>query len=380
MDNYRSIANNLESAMDVALHDYFGVSNLGDIIRNNPKRRPLSVRINNTMLSLSVKPGESPAYDFSPTLPTRVFVSRDDLDSLKMAGLESTITDWANFLATKMWLAMLEENNLPMKTISYIPAYRSGLLQSWDMIFRFSLRLFTLDWLRSNFPQLTTRPTGVLFDFLDEIFTAGTAPPGVANEAMQPAIDLLEREILEGNAFVGDITKGESLVNYQQGKQGYPLSLSSSMFAELASLDILLRRKIRPGDFVIIDEPEAHLHPENQRLIARVVVRLVRTGVRVVCPTHSSLFLHQVSNHLLASSASSEVWSALGFTDSDLISQEDVGVYLFSRSRGGTQIHPVPIEPGFGILEDEFLRVVEEIGAESFTLSDAALSSHSVRS
>jgi predicted ATPase len=143
------------------------------------------------------------------------------------------------------------------------------------------------------------------------------------------------------------------------------------MVAELAPLDILLRRRLRPGDFLIIDEPEAHLHPENQRRIARVIVRLVRVGVRVVCTTHSSTFLHQISNHLLASAASADARMSLGFDKNDVIVSDEVGVYLFGKSKAGTRVRSVPIEPGFGISEDEFVRVAEEIGDESYTLASA---------
>jgi hypothetical protein len=59
----------------------------------------------------------------------------------------------------------------------------------------------------------------------------------------------------------------------------------------------------------------------------------------------------------------------LGFTEDDLLKPEDVGVYLFERREDGTHIKPVPIEPGFGIAEDEFVRVAEEIGEETYRLS-----------
>ena len=88
-----------------------------------------------------------------------------------------------------------------------------------------------------------------------------------------------------------------------------------------------------------------------------------------MCTTHSPTILHQVSNHVLAGRASSRKRSKLGFSEEDLLAEEDVGVYLFDAQKNGTHISPVPIEPGFGISEDEFVRVAEAIGDETYSLT-----------
>lgn len=381
-DNFRGIVNELAPAVGGALHEYFGVDNVGAIVRRGRRGVQLSVTVNEGALSLSLASDGSPSLRMSQNQPETVCLSRDDLDSLQQAGVEPLLTDWTRFLATRSWLKWLALNDLPSSGIYYLPSYRAGLLQSWNMILRFILRSLAPESLQKASVAIgapSERPSGMLSDFLYQMLPSGPVNREDVSDATRPALGLLEGAILEGAAMAGDIGKGEDFVSYWQGDQTYSLSLASSMVAELAPLDILIRKKIKPGDLVIIDEPEAHLHPENQRLVARVVVRLVQGGVRVICPTHSSLFLHQVSNHLLASSASSELRSRLGFTESDILGQEAVGAYLFARSRGGTRIRPVLIEPGFGIAEDEFLRVVEELGAESFALSEEKSASRSSR-
>ena len=120
------------------------------------------------------------------------------------------------------------------------------------------------------------------------------------------------------------------------------------------------------GDVLIIDEPEAHLHPENQRLIARVLVRLMNAGVRVVCATHSSLILHQMSNHTLAT-ASGRL-DEVGFAEHDRLDLDNIGVYLFELSEDGTHVKEVEVDAEFGISEDEFVRVADQIGDETYQL------------
>ena len=125
---------------------------------------------------------------------------------------------------------------------------------------------------------------------------------------------------------------------------------------------------------MIIDEPEAHQHPENQRMIARVLVRLMRAGITVICPTHSSLILHQISNNIVISQLPEEVRRKEfpDFTDDDLITNEEVGVYLFDLQEDGTHIKTVPINSEFGISEDEVVRVAEAIGDQTYHVTMAS--------
>ena len=53
---------------------------------------------------------------------------------------------------------------------------------------------------------------------------------------------------------------------------------------------------MRPGEVLIIEEPEGHLHPAMQAAFARELARLVRAGVRIVMTTHSEWFLEQIGN------------------------------------------------------------------------------------
>ena len=47
---------------------------------------------------------------------------------------------------------------------------------------------------------------------------------------------------------------------------------------------------------------------------------------------------------------------------------EDIGVYLFEPSEDGVYVKDVEIDSDFGISEDEFVRVAEQIGDETYQL------------
>lgn len=60
----------------------------------------------------------------------------------------------------------------------------------------------------------------------------------------------------------------------------------------------------RPGDLVIVENPEAHLHPRGQTKLGELAARAAATGVQVVIETHSDHFLDgiriAVRNRLIA--------------------------------------------------------------------------------
>lgn len=50
----------------------------------------------------------------------------------------------------------------------------------------------------------------------------------------------------------------------------------------------------RPGQLVIVDSPEAHLHPRAQSELGKIVSRFAAAGVRILVETHSDHFLNGV--------------------------------------------------------------------------------------
>ncbi len=262
--------------------------------------------------------------------------------------------------------------------IYYLPAARAGLLQGWRALAGMAIRL-----IRKEFglrPIELASYSGVVGDFLLMLLEGDTSPWRFLRKPegeCESAQALLEGEILQG--YVDWRSREDPLLLFFQ-KRGeeelsIPLIAISSGAAELAPLDLLLRRRLLgPRDWLIIEEPEAHLHPENQRRIATAMVRLVRAGVRVLCTTHSDLILHQISNHLLLGEAlqKGQVPETVGLDPKwDRLGYDEVGVYLFRMEDDGSVIEKIQPEPGFGIPEDEFLRVAESIGSQTYRLVDA---------
>ena len=73
------------------------------------------------------------------------------------------------------------------------------------------------------------------------------------------------------------------------------LSESSSTVRALTELHFYLKHMAKPGQMLMMDEPELNLHPENQRKLARLFAMLVKVGLRVFITTHSDYIVREIN-------------------------------------------------------------------------------------
>ena len=139
------------------------------------------------------------------------------------------------------------------------------------------------------------------------------------------------------------------------------------MVSELAPLILFLKYLVRPGDLLIIEEPESHLHPAAQRQLARGIVRLVNADVKVLITTHSETFVTQI-NHLLRISYASKRWlREHNFEPEDCINHDQVGAYQFAwdEEKQGSIVKRLKVHKDIGVDEAEFLGVIDSLYEES---------------
>ena len=159
---------------------------------------------------------------------------------------------------------------------------------------------------------------------------------------------LLETSLIDGQIFV-DSSNGATEIQYT--RDGYSISVSkaSSMVNEIAPILIYARSYLVDGDLLIIDEPEAHLHPEAQQQMAAALAFMVRSGLRVLITTHSHYMVEQLSAFVNASKLDEttrkralSLGGALGKEDIYL-NEEETAVYnfRFSPEHGGSVVEEV---------------------------------------
>ncbi len=106
---------------------------------------------------------------------------------------------------------------------------------------------------------------------------------------------LTSKDILGGKIT---ISESEDLL-FQENGRNFPLSLTAMGVANLGILALLIERKVLDEDtFLFIDEPEAHLHPAWQVIMAETLFELAKGGVNVVIATHSADILKWLEVHV----------------------------------------------------------------------------------
>ena len=212
----------------------------------------------------------------------------------------------------------------------YLPAARSGIMQSHGVIASSLIENATRLGLE-RFPAIPAF-SGMIADFLKLIVNYDERH-GSSYE-MRRIAKALENEVLQGEIKVTrPVPEGypEFLYRPKKTTETLRLSQSSSMVSELAPLVLFLRGIVNPGDLLIIEEPESHLHPGAQTAIARTLARLVREGVRLVITTHSDWLLQQLGN-LIREGEANKQKNQTPTSDSWLV-KEEVGTWWFHRDK-----------------------------------------------
>ncbi|MFJ9637054.1 AAA family ATPase [Streptomyces sp. NPDC101178] len=250
---------------------------------------------------------------------------------------------------------------IPLHT-KYLPAARSGLLQSHKALAASMVRRAAMAGVEEmKVPAMS----GVVVDFLGELLELEPRDVSFfAEEAEQ-----LENEILSGTVRLEEDAFGYPEIIYTHGQGDYPLARTSSMISEIAPIVVYLRHILNRNDHLVIEEPEAHLHPASQTALARCICRLINKGLRVSLTTHSEFFLQQLNNAIIAGSIPEPDADEVGFGADIRLSPSKVGSYLFEPTPNGTEVSSIEISPDAGISQSSFSEVEEKLYGESVVLS-----------
>ena len=183
--------------------------------------------------------------------------------------------------------------------------------------------------------------------------------------------ETLEDRVLKGAIKLNRAATGYPAFTYRPDgwKSDLPLMRTSSMVSELAPVVLYLRHLVRPGNLLIIEEPESHLHPAMQAAFARELARLVRAGVRVILTTHSEWFLEQLGN-LVRLGMLPEA-KRKGTADADCaLHPDEIGAWLFEHKKRprGSVVREVTLDVETGMFPTDFDPVSEALYNQGATI------------
>lgn len=137
----------------------------------------------------------------------------------------------------------------------------------------------------------------------------------------------IEQQILKGQVLISK----EGDVQFKPDKAKslkLPIHLTASVVKSLSSLVIYFRHIAKEGDFIIIDEPELNLHPDNQVIIARIIAKIVNKGFKVLVSTHSDYIIRELNN-LIMLHKNTELVKKYNLSEDSLLNYTKIDAILF---------------------------------------------------
>lgn len=151
------------------------------------------------------------------------------------------------------------------------------------------------------------------------------------------------------NAWMSEITPGTKVIaklipEINQASLHYQFSSLTEMTAQFRPENtgfgltyvlpvVTAVLSARPGDLLLIENPESHLHPAGQSLVAQLIALASQNGVQIIIETHSDHFLNGVRTSVKAKN----------------IDSDNVCIYFLSRdvesSEHAINIEEIRIEP-----------------------------------
>lgn len=191
-----------------------------------------------------------------------------------------------------------------------------------------------------------------------EATQTGVIKAEIPNILRHPSAVGLSDLIKQTDAWLGEISPNTRVITKQITSDSIQLGFSFGQmqtnpfkpknvgFGLSYSLSVVVALLIsKPGSLIIIENPEAHLHPRGQAKLGELIARAARNGAQIVLETHSDHILNGI-----------RVMVRAFFNDMNLgttvenrpgLSNEDVAVFWFDRNEAdfSTNIVPIRIEP-----------------------------------
>lgn len=235
----------------------------------------------------------------------------------------------------------------------YLPADRTGVMHAHRVVVRSIIAQAPRAGLQHDtaLPQLS----GVLADFLEQLIGLEDRPIRNPNGNLAAQI---ERDILEGEVILERSEVGYPEFLYRpRGWKHDDLRLmnTSSMVSELAPVVLYLRHVVRPGDVLIIEEPESHLHPKMQVEFTRYLAAAVNAGIRVMITTHSEWVMDELANLVYSSHLPKSKRDGISGAEFAL-KPSQVGAWLFESKKvpKGSVVKEITFSTEYGGFETRF--------------------------
>lgn len=265
----------------------------------------------------------------------------------------SQVEEAQTFRESRQRVAELLRGALP-ENAAYLPAGRSGIVHSQAALGRLMSGAISGGWFEDATVGAIPGATADLMQMLAQFDPSSLSRKGVASRVA----DSFERELMHGRVRLDVDGSRRRIMFAPEGHAGreWELQNMATSVAELAPLVLYLRDRRPKKSAVLIDEPEAHLHPENQVVLAHILIALSRVVHPLIVATHSEF---------LASALSTELLGGNGDAAGVALSVFEFRFHDHSDRGKGVDVRRVPYDPDEGFEIEQFSGVAERLFRES---------------
>ncbi len=231
------------------------------------------------------------------------------------------------------------------RSAHYLPTDRTGTMHAHRAMVASVVASAPMIGLRDevSLPKLS----GVLSDFLIQMLSMENGGARGESNLSEDLGKNVEKHVLFGHIHTDRSNPIYPAFFYLPHGWDKPLPLmnASSMVSELAPVVLYLRHVVKPGEVLIIEEPESNLHPAMQVEFMRQLAAVVNAGVRIMITTHSEWILDELANLVRLSELPPEKRTPR-LKDEPALDPSDVGVWLFERGEGddGSHVKELPLD------------------------------------
>ena len=223
--------------------------------------------------------------------------------------------------------------------------------------FAFLLRFVMIDYIFGNYqmldstfvlppsrgPILTEQiipTTGMYSEFLNDMAGLNRIKP--RPDTASEIVLKLFRTILEG-----EVDKEETTYIYTTNDASMPVSAAAASIREIAPLQILAKKQDVSRCAILVEEPEAHLHPLKQRMMADIIGALSHNGAIMQITTHSDYFLRRLNELIMFAKAKNTtddpdklrtLSEKVNIVEDMSIDESIIGAYLLRKQADNTSI------------------------------------------
>lgn len=253
----------------------------------------------------------------------------------------------------------------------YLPASRTGFMLTYKTLIKQSMeQMFMYD--EEEAQTYNSRFTLPVFRFLNNLVSLEFDTRNKYSDITQ----FIEEEIIQGELLKDTAPVPNYTFKPKGLRKDIPLHVTSSLVAELSPVVLFLKSRLN-FKTMFIEEPEAHLHPRMQRIIAKAIVRLINKDLNIWLTSHSDTIFQQINNLIKLSNYKNEEKNNAsflrenGYSQLDILDLSKVGAYQFSVMENGKTIIDRLEITNYGFPVPTFNKTIVELAEETLNLQES---------